>query len=76
MTNVQEQFVSARIQVESQKSADFIEFKSAQLQERLESMGYQTQVSCCVEEKVEMNVDIGLDRVLMNDPLRLVDIKT
>ncbi|MFQ5444073.1 MAG: flagellar hook-length control protein FliK, partial [Nitrospinales bacterium] len=68
--------VSVKIQVESQMVADFIGRSIPEIKNRLSEIGFTSTVSCNAREKVCQEVGVDLDRLLIDEPSRLVDIKT
>ncbi|MEE8302815.1 MAG: hypothetical protein V3S24_10310 [Candidatus Tectomicrobia bacterium] len=67
--------VWATIRTEDEAVAHFIAAQTSSLTNRLQELGFQTEISCCAQETVSLDVDDSLTRLLMVDPSHLVDTK-
>ncbi len=68
--------LSVKIQVENQSVASFIDSKLEELNPRLSDLGYEAKLTCCVEDKIDMDLENELPAILLQDEARLVDITT
>ncbi|MBI4383655.1 MAG: flagellar hook-length control protein FliK [Nitrospinae bacterium] len=68
--------LSVKIGAEKQEVAEFIQTKAPELKSRLREIGFDSELTCCVQKKEAMKVEDGLTRLLVSDASRLVDIKT
>lgn len=68
--------VSVEIQVESTMIEAFISRYIPEIKNRFREIGFTSTVSCCAREKVSQEIRGDLDRLLNDEPSRLVDIKT
>ena len=70
------QNVSTKIGVEEKGVVEFIDNNVPYLRDRLQKIGYQSEVTCCIQEKNDMQIESGLEELLIRDPNRLIDIET
>ncbi|MFQ5673318.1 MAG: flagellar hook-length control protein FliK [Nitrospinales bacterium] len=68
--------VAAKITTEQKSVADHIANQLPRLESRLKEMGFDAAVTASVRETVEMDAGEDLNRMLIEEPSRLVDIKT
>jgi hypothetical protein len=68
--------LSIKIQVENQSVANFIDSQSRALNSRLAELGFEASLSCCVEEKINTDMENELPEVLLQGKSRLVDLTT
>ncbi len=68
--------LSVKIKVESRPIADFIDSRIGELNTRLSVLGFQADLTCCVEEKIAMDLENELPAILFQDEARLVDVTT
>jgi hypothetical protein len=68
--------LSIKIQVENQSVAKFIDSKLETLNSRLSELGFDAHMSCCVEEKINNDMENELPEILLRDKSRLVDLTT
>ena len=66
--------VSATIRTAHETVGQFVTAHLSTLTARLHSLGFSSDLHCCVEAQVPMDVDDALTRVLVRDASRLVDI--
>ena len=68
--------LSVKIQVENQSIADFINSRTEEFNTRLADLGFQVDLKCCVEDKIELDFENELSAILFQDETRLVDVTT
>jgi hypothetical protein len=68
--------LSVKIQVENQSVASFMDSQFEELSPRLSDLGFETNLTCCVEDKIDMDLENELPSILLQDEARLVDITT
>jgi len=68
--------LSVKMQVENQSIADFIGSRIGELNDRLSDLGFQADLTCCVNDKIEMDFENELPAILLQDEARLVDVTT
>lgn len=68
--------VTAKITTQNKAVADFIGANTSKLESRLKEAGFNAAVTSGFKEKMEMEVEEDLERILINEPSRLVDIRT
>jgi hypothetical protein len=68
--------LSVKMRVENQSVADFMDSKIGELNSRLTDLGFQADLTCCVEDKVDMDIENELPAILLKDEARLLDITT
>ncbi len=68
--------LSIKIKVENQNIASFINSRAGELKSRLTELGFQTDLDCCVEKKVKMDLPNELPAILLEDEAHLVDVTT
>ena len=68
--------LSVKMQVENQSIADFIESRAEEFNSRLADLGFQAGLTCCVEDKIELDFENELSAILFQDEARLVDVTT
>lgn len=68
--------LSIKIQVENQSVAKFIDSKLGTLSSSLSELGFETCLSCGVEEKINRDIENELPEILLRDKTRLVDLTT
>jgi len=68
--------LSVKLQVENQTIADYIDSRIGELNSRLDDLGFQADLTCCVEDKIEMDLDNELPAILLQDEARLIDVTT
>ena len=66
----------ASINVEEKSIADFINTQTQKLESRLGEIGFNAEVTTTVQKKINMEIDKSLNQLLIDEPTRLVDIKT
>jgi hypothetical protein len=75
-TQINNDQLTVKIGAENQDVVDFIQANAPALKERLQEVGFGSEINCCQQKKNEMQVDESLTRLFIQDPTRLVDIKT
>lgn len=68
--------LNVKIGSENQGVVDFIQANAVGLKERLGEIGFSAEVSCGRQKKDEMQVEESLSRLFIQDPSRLIDVKT
>ena len=68
--------VAAKITAEEKAVADYIAGQLPRLESRLKEMGFDAAITAAVEETIAMDAGENLTRMLIDEPARLVDIKT
>jgi len=68
--------LSVKMQVENQAIADFIDSRTEEFNSRLADLGFQAELTCCVEDKIESELENELPSILFQDEARLVDVTT
>lgn len=68
--------LTVKIHVENQAVGDFISSRKEELQSQLAELGFQAELTCCIEEKVVLDLDDELPSILAGDASRLVDVTT
>jgi len=68
--------LSVKMRVENQSIADFIDSRAEEFNSRLADLGFQADLTCCVEDKIEMSLENELPAILFQDEARLVDVTT
>ena len=68
--------LSVKMKVENQSIADFIESRTEEFNSRLADLGFQADLTCCVEDKIELDFENELSAILFQDEARLVDVTT
>lgn len=75
-SHLSETQLKVKIHVESQAVGDFIFSRKEELQAPLAGLGFQADLTCCVDERVELNLEAELPPILAGDSSRLVDVTT
>ncbi|MBI4388801.1 MAG: flagellar hook-length control protein FliK, partial [Nitrospinae bacterium] len=75
-TQVDSGRLAIKIGAEKQEMVEFIQTKTPELKSRLREIGFDSELTCCVQNKEVMKIEDGLTRLLVSDASRLVDIKT
>ena len=68
--------LSVKIQVENQTISNFIDSRIGELNARLDDLGFQADLTCCVKDKIETDFENELPAILLQDEARLVDVTT
>ena len=68
--------LSVKMQVENQAIADFINSRAEEFNSQLADLGFQAELTCCVEDKIESDLENELPSILFQDEARLVDVTT
>ncbi len=68
--------LSLKMTVENQPIADFVNSHSQDFKSRLEELGFEAELSCCVQEEIDMSPHIDLPEILMKNELQLIDVTT
>ena len=68
--------ISVRINVENQAIAQYIDANLKDFHSRMTSLGFQSDVTCCVTKNIEHEFENELNQLLINDCERLVDLTT
>ena len=75
-TQVRNNDVSIKINVEDETAAKFIDSFYPEFQERMLGMGFNLSAKCCVAEAEEMKDPDDLHQLMVDHEMRLVDVKT
>lgn len=68
--------LSLKMTVENQSIADFINSHAQDFESRLDELGFQADLTCCVQDKIDMQPFSDLPETLMNNTSQLVDVTT
>jgi len=68
--------LSVKMRVENQSVASFMDSKLEELSARLTELGFEASLTCCVEDKIDMDLENELPEILLQDEARLVDLTT
>jgi hypothetical protein len=68
--------LSLKMTVENQFIADFISSHAQDFESRLDELGFQADLTCCVQDKIDMEPHSDLPEILMKHASQLVDVTT
>ncbi|MCH8156796.1 MAG: flagellar hook-length control protein FliK, partial [Nitrospinae bacterium] len=68
--------ISIKINVENEAVAQFIDRNLEEFRLRMTEIGFQAEVACCLQEKVDPEIENDLNRLLVDEDSRLVDLTT
>jgi len=68
--------LSIKMTVENQSIADFIASQAQDFVSQLAELGFQADLTCCVQDKINMDPGNDLPEILIKNEFRLVDVTT
>jgi hypothetical protein len=71
---VHETHIAATIRTTDEAVTHFIAMHTPALSARLHDLGFQSQIDCCTEQHVPLEVEDSFTRLLMADPSPLLDV--
>ena len=75
-SQISENRLSVKMTVENQTIADFISSQTESFQSRIADMDLVADLTCCVQENIDMTSNDEMPKILLKDEFRLVDLTT
>ncbi|GJL78248.1 MAG: hypothetical protein NPINA01_12370 [Nitrospinaceae bacterium] len=75
-SQVKQSSLSIKMTTQNQSIADYIASQTEGFEGRLAELGFQADLSCCVQDEKDLKLEDDLPEILAKDEFRLVDVTT